>query len=715
MIDKRLRWANHCKITKEEGGTWSMVKEPIAKKDVMKHYTNGSKVGVPFIKQGGSATMLGMIDLDDHSGTVGWDSMLSVAFKIVMAAEKQGLMPNPFRSGGGKGINLWFAWEEPQDAHSVRETLRHIVESCHYAVGSGGVDSLEMEVFPKQDKVGVNDNGNCAAVPYLKLDPLDLEDLEPLGVESGEHEYELLNSRPVAVIEKSGAVVEYTGVEQLGRDEIDDLLGYIDPAGMDQDNWFRVIAAIRNCGGGFDQAVAWTDRDEVWAGRENEWKNRFFSFNRVTEDGSAGGEVVGAGTLRYLAHSGGWEGVGADLMAFPEGEPLALDYARDKNGRVLATIENACLCISLDESFPYVTRYDKFFGEIVVIDRMGGDPDRFNEDRHLTGARRWWCRNGWHNMSVENTRAAYRNVADELSGDLMLGWLEPLVWDGVDRIGRLVSALGLSDEPYERSVVQYMLTALVARQYDAGCQVDITPILVGAQGIGKTTAVQALAPSLIGRNTFVELGLKDLVDGDKAARMLRGRTVVCLDELRGKKTEREALKAALTRTIEEHRLLYSENVVQFKRRCLIIGTTNEDEFLDDPTGARRYAPVRVRSRIDVGWIRESLDQLWAQGKDLYQSNGIMWKQVQELASEIHEEYRVSDSWEDAVCDYLDRVACVSDGGHVTVAEVLGTVLGIPAGQRDRSKEMRVSAIFKTRGLRRVRLNVDGGRVWAYKV
>lgn len=92
---------------------------------------------------------------------------------------------------------------------------------------------------------------------------------------------------------------------------------------------------------------------------------------------------------------------------------------------------------------------------------------------------------------------------------------------------------------------------------------------------------------------------------DDLARKMRGRLVAEIGELRGLNTkELESIKAFVTRTHENWIPKYREFATQFPRRLVFVGTTNEDEFLADKTGNRRWLPVEV-SKVDVKAIKRS--------------------------------------------------------------------------------------------------------------
>ena len=683
------------KIVKREGDDkWSMLEGGVKKSEALGHLTNGIKYGVGFIEAGTDVVRKAALDLDDHDGDVGWSGMTDLAMALIDACHNRGLHAHAYRSGGGNGINLWYVWEEYQDAYSVRALLREIISDLGYREGSGGVAKGQIEVFPKQDNVPEDGKGNCLALPLYALDPFALEDVGAVDEWDGVH-----FSKPVEVREQvKQDVSTIQQVEQLTHEQIDELLQYIDPVGMDQDQWFRVVAAIKNCGGTWDQAVDWTDRDPMWAGKEDEWRVRYDSFNRVTD--GVGGEVVGAGSLRYWASANGWEGAKADLAVFPEAD-VGMNYMHDKQGKIIPTSAQVNACLLRDPTFSWYINYDEFFGEIFVTEKATGKSERLG-DHHYTLFRIWFDDNGWREVGKEKVRDAVYFTARRQSGDIMRSWMRGLVWDGVDRVGQFVAALGLDATKYHDAVARYILTGMVARQIDPACQLDITPILIGKQGVGKTRSCLALAPKFVDTLTSAECAATDLIDMDRSARLVRGKCIVILDELRGMKREREAIKAAMTRSVEEHTPKYMENRVQYKRRCLLIGTTNEEEFLDDPTGARRFAPVRVSMKADPKWIEGNLEQLWAQGLDMHGRVGVNWEQVQDMAAEVHEEHTVSDVWEPRVYAYLETIV----DEWVTTEDILTHALGIEVARQGKAEQMRVADLLRSLGYERKYKMID---------
>jgi predicted P-loop ATPase len=266
----------------------------------------------------------------------------------------------------------------------------------------------------------------------------------------------------------------------------------------------------------------------------------------------------------------------------------------------------------------------------------------------------------------------------------------------------MVDAFGVDRSEYTTAVMRYLMSAMVGRQYDPGCQVDMVPILTGEQGMRKTTMVAALAPVLMGRITHGEMSLTELIDRDQAARSVRGKAIITLDELRGMSRQREQIKAAVTRRVEEHAPKYVEYFVVYLRRCVMIGTTNEQEFLDDPTGARRMLPLKVVRQLDVEWLVDNLCQVWAEAAVLYREKGVLWQDAERLARNVHGDYSLYDSAQVLVEQYLQGI-----DGFATTNDILTFAMGIDATKSDRRDQMRLAAIMNNLGYEKYRHMIDG--------
>ena len=168
-------------------------------------------------------------------------------------------------------------------------------------------------------------------------------------------------------------------------------------------------------------------------------------------------------------------------------------------------------------------------------------------------------------------------------------------------------------------------------------------------------------------------------------------------------------------------------MLNFPRRCVFAGTTNEETFLRDDTGGRRFWPVDATG-INVQLARENRDQYWAEALHRYKQGEIWWLQgIAEQKAKLEQERRRQvDPWEMTINNYLRKTAVDYDRRHeedyntltgerifVTIEEVMKSGLELPVHQRKRGEAMRVGNILRNAGWERRQQRVNNQRVWVY--
>jgi predicted P-loop ATPase len=302
---------------------------------------------------------------------------------------------------------------------------------------------------------------------------------------------------------------------------------------------------------------------------------------------------------------------------------------------------------------------------------------------------------------------AYRNQIDRANE-----WCNSLQWDGVPRVVNLFTDyFGCEDTVYANAVSLYFMTALAGRAVSVnpeGIQADSIPVLVGDQGLRKSTGVQALAPI---PNSFVEVSFT-LNDAD-LARTTQGKLIAEIAELNGLKSkDSEWLKAWVSRRVDEWIPKYSNRTKTAPRRFMCIGTTNEAEFLADVTGNRRWYPLDVVRMVDVEAIARDREQLWAEAVHLFHTQGVLWEDALRESQKlnIQDKYMISSEWTLTISKWLDKPYKNSKTprqlGFVTTADVLTDCMGISIAdahkdvlKREIGKALR--ALGFTKGNRRI--------------
>jgi len=695
-------------------------RRPVTDAALLAHFRGGEPVGLYPMARGSEATQSAVLDFDSHGGATPWVEMFDTAQRVALTAASRGLVAHGFRSSGGRGIHLIFVWDAPQHAYSVRQHMFEVLEENGLTNGAcGGIAAGVVEVFPKSDRC--HDCGNMFVLPLGGESlPLDLDDVNPEPMPFDRAlERDWVMSVPVPVRERpaprpisvDGLTIDLARVKAYcdlipnsGADE----LGYED--GPNGRSYIELMIAVKRATDGSDEGLAIAA--EMF-GRSPKFRMDNLEYKWASITPREGG--ISARTLRAAAQHYAPEAVAvlelceiaSDFEALP-GEAISRPaYQRDGNGKVLALVGNVVKALRFPfECGAHIAR-DEFRAQNMIDGRVATDEDITELQMRLEAR-------DFLKLGKDLVRDAFYKVAYENQYDSAIQWIGTLHWDGVPRVERfLIERFGADDTPYTRAVSRYMWTALAGRALKPGIQADMVPTLVGPQGIGKTQGVKAIAPA---PELFCELGFAER--DVEASRKMRGRLVVELGELRGMSArDVEGVKAFITRQTELFRDLYRNNMVEFHRRHLFIGTTNKDQFLSDDTGERRWLPVRV-TKCDPTAIERDRDQLWAEAVVAFQQQGIAWRDAQRLAAAEHDEFKLQDEWEPTVLAWLHEDEVFGSGipaarDFLRTDEVLIGALRFEAKAIRPGDSMRIAAILKRQQYERAQIRINGRKTWVF--
>ena len=235
-------------------------------------------------------------------------------------------------------------------------------------------------------------------------------------------------------------------------------------------------------------------------------------------------------------------------------------------------------------------------------------------------------------------------------------YLEGLTWDEEKRVDTLlIDYFGAEDTIYSKESIRKALVASVARVYNPGVKFDLVLTLVGEQGTGKSTFIHKLGKDWFS-DTFTT------VHGKEAFEQLHGAWLVEIAELSGlRKADIETIKHFISKQEDMFRPAYGRTVETYKRQCIFFGTTNNKDFLRDPSGNRRFMPVdvnRYHATKDIfsTAFEEEIDQIWAEAKQLYEKKEKLYlsKDAEHLAKIEQLSHSETDEREGLIIEFLDR-------------------------------------------------------------
>ncbi|GIK24706.1 MAG: hypothetical protein BroJett006_09520 [Betaproteobacteria bacterium] len=716
-LAERLHRGHHWR--KDKAGNMACIKEPLDDFKLAQHCAGREAYGLCPIAPGESTCRVALLDLDSHGGETPFDEMQRIAAEVRDTARLFGLEGVAFRSSGGKGIHLIFMWQEEQDARSVRELLRQVLAACDLKPGAAGVAAGTAEIFPKQDRVEVGSYGSMFVLPLAGESVLLDDEGNPLPRDAI-LQLEWPMSDPVPLVARP-LKPERPAVDLSAPDiaRLRSALAAIpnDGAGLPYDQWLRVVFGAHYATGGSAEGLALIHE---FSARSSKYDPDFLDEKvlRYVNDGREG-DVVTDRTLYAMAASHGWQdpAIADDFEALPvEAEkPLPLPaFVRNRSGDILSTDDNVAKALRRPDVCGYRIGFDTFRDELMLAPEGTGEWRPFS-DADYTRISIPLERGGFKTTSADRLRSCVRLVADEHRFDSAMTWLDSLGWDGKPRIANfLTNYAGVEESDYTRAVSLYLFTAMAGRVLAPGCKADMVPVLVGPQGTGKSSLVAAL---VLAPEHFVEVSFHE--DENTLARKMRGRLLGEIAELRGLRTkELEAIKAFITRTHENWVPKWQEFAKTFPRRLVFVGTTNTDEFLADETGNRRWLPVRV-GRIDVEAIRRDRLQLWAEARERYKVEGILFHGAEQLAGEAHQAHLITDAWEAHVAAWLatPTAELIGMGDENTlngdrpfrIGDVLGGALSLQARDQDTARQLRAGRVLRKLGYGDKQMTVDGVR------
>jgi predicted P-loop ATPase len=333
------------------------------------------------------------------------------------------------------------------------------------------------------------------------------------------------------------------------------------------------------------------------------------------------------------------------------------------------------------------------------------------------------------------TSEAVEHVAHERQVHALQDYFRHLrAWDGVPRLGRVgAELLGAEKKPtgqestdeleklecrnaLVRAQLRKFFIGAVARALCPGCKLDNVLILKGGQGKGKSQFFRVITPGDRFSDTAIDISNKD------ALLLLRATFIYEWAELSVMRSAKDvqAVKSFLTSCEDTFRPPYGSRMLKRPRHTVIVGTTNDDGFLADNTGSRRFWVVEVDAeRIDLEKAAAWRDQLWAEALDAFIKGEQWWLTEEEelLREEENARHEEQDPWEQVVANWLVHTPKQGDHAHipvkdptfVTTAEVLSDALAMQVGHWSKGEERRVGAILRRLGYERAERTVDGHR------
>lgn len=380
------------------------------------------------------------------------------------------------------------------------------------------------------------------------------------------------------------------------------------------------------------------------------------------------------------------------------------------DGKPKPTFQNIKLVLeNCTDGEPFIGR-NLFKVSDVWLDETpwGSKVDGTVNDTDLIKIKNYMSKNFRLEVSVEKILEVLILLAYENSFHPVEDFLNELEWDGTPRVDNWLKTYLNANGPsgYLQAVGRKTLVAMIARVLEPGIKFDNVLILEGDQGIGKSTTARILADPWFSDSHI------DITDKDAVMNM-QGVWVYEIGELSAmSRADVKTLKSFITRQVDKIRPPYGRLPVEYPRQSVFIGTTNDQEYLKDATGNRRFWPVLV-GKLKRRELKKDRDQLLAEAKFLYDMGEPLWledESVENLARGQQLNRVERDILEDVVSDFMKSGA---EGFDETCFRMVDLFKFLEGGtmKMDRQTQMRIGHVLTNLGYKRKRKMVNKINTW----
>src|SRR5262249_44917374 len=160
-----------------------------------------------------------------------------------------------------------------------------------------------------------------------------------------------------------------------------------------------------------------------------------------------------------------------------------------------------------------------------------------------------------------------------------------------------------------------------------------------------------------------------------------------------------------SRCIDRFRPPYGKRPIASPRQCVFCGTCNQDTYLKDETGGRRFWPIRCGDEILLDALQRDRNQLWAEAVHRFNKGESWWLDSAELVSIANEEQSdrfEADPWQPDIAEWLIEKLPTTGRQYTTSEEILETVIQKRKADWTQIDKNRVARCLTALGWRRLK-------------
>jgi predicted P-loop ATPase len=175
------------------------------------------------------------------------------------------------------------------------------------------------------------------------------------------------------------------------------------------------------------------------------------------------------------------------------------------------------------------------------------------------------------------------------------------------------------------------------------------------------------------------------------------------------KSEATRQKSFLSRQIDEFRPVYGRREIRSPRQLCFGGTTNDWEWNKDPTGGRRFWPVKCEIEVDHVGLTAARDQLFAEAYALFTAGERYWPTGEEQKAIFDPEQfkrTAADTYVDMLHNWVEE-----QYKEFNIADAALDCLKLDASKLTRDVQTRIGTALRQLGCTRIEKRTHVIRYW----
>ncbi len=258
------------------------------------------------------------------------------------------------------------------------------------------------------------------------------------------------------------------------------------------------------------------------------------------------------------------------------------------------------------------------------------------------------------------------------------------------------------------TMLKATLIAACRRVFEPGSKHDSATVLLGEQGIRKSTFWQTLG------GPFFSDALGDISSKDDLLVLHRSFLMEWseLDHITSRKHAGQ-IKSFLSRSTDMFRIPYGKATEEHPRKGIIVGSTNKDTFLVDETGNRRFWVIPCSSKIDTDALEIERSSIWSAAVHSYRNKEPHYLTDDQEAriAEENKSYLVDSPWLPPIAAWLNQPA--NQMKHITSELILTEAVDKTVDKQTRADQMQISTILKSLNYKRKRRRINNVPSWVW--